>query len=161
MKKNYLAGALILLLSLFWPGPAFADDEKEVRALVAGYIKSLNEFSTTWDPKPILDHFADSYSDINDAGFSDIKEIREAYAELGGYRELVPDLSISSELTNLNVSIIGDMGWSTYDLALTISSEGAEERNQAKCTGIYRKINGIWKMLHDHCSTPKAPAGRE
>jgi ketosteroid isomerase-like protein len=71
-----------------------------------------------------------------------------------------PDVSIThSSLVAINkIEVSGEMAYACYTTHGKFSYKGTENDDIAVLTAVFRKIDGIWKLIHGQRSSGRKPA---
>ena len=156
MRKRVFLLATLLVGVLLYNGALGADaqteDEKEIRALVqrlvtAAKAKNVSAVMSVYVADESLSVF-DITPPLQYIGAKAYKEAWEAFfAALPGPLEI--------EIHEFNVTTDGPLGFShEIDTWSGIDPEGKKVTFTMRVTYVYRKVNGKWRIIHEHGSVP-------
>ena len=110
------------------------------------------------DSESILHFCAQGYAGIKDGGSGTVKDHKKYLADILEQINLGEPIGISSKLKDIEASVEGRFGWSTYEYEYKVGRSGGksgvlQEVSQGQCTVILRKHADSWLIRHQHCST--------
>jgi uncharacterized protein (TIGR02246 family) len=156
MREKVFLLAALLVGVLLYDGALGADaqteDEKEIRALIqrlvtAAKAKDVSAVMSVYVADESLRVF-DITPPLQYRGAKAYKEAWEAFfAALPGPLEI--------EIREFNVMTDGPLGFShEIDTWSGTDPEGQEVTFTMRVTYVYRKVNGKWRIIHEHGSVP-------
>ena len=127
------------------------DDEKRIRELHAGFV----EANTTGDVAFLRAHMAPgkdalSWFNLNQSNYIGVDHISELWQFLSGVSSgRKAECKVSEE----RVTVSGDAAWVVYalDFRADFGAMGKIAQD-ARCTEIWLRSAGEWRMVHFHCS---------
>ena len=141
-----VAGLLLLANATL----ATADDQAELVAIIAAVEAGWEN----GDGTPFREHFLD---------FEGAR-----YVETGGQNEGLDDLvlhhvepesgaldGMDLSFSDIEVHFEGDFAWAIADTEFqaTVVSDGREIHSRGYQTFLFRKVDGVWKVVHTHSSS--------
>lgn len=143
---------LVFLLIIALPGYSTAQDN-DAAALIA-IVDAIEKGWEQGDGTPFREHFLD---------FEGAR-----YIESGGQNEGLTDLvehhvepegdalsNFELSLSNVETHFEGDFAWAVSDVEVkaTVNRDGREIHNRGYETFLFRRIDGVWKVVHTHSSS--------
>jgi uncharacterized protein (TIGR02246 family) len=124
------------------------DDEAAIRALEAQRAdamkaKDLDTIMALYAPDVFAFDFTPPRQWVGATAY------RETYAGL--FKEPGP---ITFEIKDLSITVIGDVAYSHQIQRFAGGYNGKPIEGNARCTDVYRKINGKWLIVQEHISVP-------
>ncbi len=130
--------------------------EAEIRELVSSFLEALRAS----DVDRIMAHYAPeivAFDAIRELQFKGIEAYRKQWEWCVSY---CPGSggTPKMEIHDLKVVANGDVAFSHHLNNITMKLKDGEVVNfWNRITACYRRIDGEWKIVHDHCSHPMEP----
>lgn len=141
------------------PEPAWPDsDEARVRQVILDVADAVMAFPRTKNYESVLRFFAKDYMSIDDSERGSIENLKHTLRELER-DSLQETVTITEEISHLEVHVEGTVAWSTYDDVLRITHSSGIVGARALCTAVFRKIERAWLYTHEHCSSYSTEPG--
>jgi uncharacterized protein (TIGR02246 family) len=155
-KRVFLLGTLlvgVLLYSGALPADAQTEDEKEIRALVQRLVTAARA-------KDVSDIMSSVYIADESLSVFDITPPLQ-YVGAKAYKKAWEDFfaafpgPVEIEIHELSVTTDGPLGFShEIDTWRMTDPEGKKVTFTMRVTYVYRKVNGKWRIIHEHGSVP-------
>lgn len=143
---------LISTFSQVWAGP----DEGSMQKILNDVARAITDFPKTRDIRSILRFYADDFIGIDDGEWYNLKDMEKWLSDLQERMNKGGLVIMSNKVSNIDVHIVGTLGWVTYINQFKLVSGGQiEEDSQSKCTTIFQKKDSVWLIQHEHCSMPQ------
>ena len=128
-------------------------DEREVRELHDAWFAASHAKDLDAAMAPIASHIV-SYEHSAPLRYTDVDEIREECrrgfeSQSGDFRWTVPDLEV---VVRDDVAV----AWGLNRMA-NRNPDGTEDVTWSRGTRVFQRIDGAWKMIHQHVSFPIDP----
>jgi ketosteroid isomerase-like protein len=144
----------LLMVALSWPTVAWSAEEGEaIEKTVKEAAMAATAFSETRDKQAVLKLYTKDYIGIQD-GETEMRDSIEKWL-----LDYVSELNKGSTLrfigavSNLNVRVLGQVAWTTYDYMFQAVRKGElEAQDSGLCTALLRKEGSAWLIFHEHCS---------
>jgi ketosteroid isomerase-like protein len=127
------------------------EDEKRIRELHAGFA----EANTTGDVAFLRAHMvpgkdALTWFNLNQSNYVGVDHISELWQFLSG---VSAGRKAEVKLRDERFTVSGDAAWVVYalDFRADFGAMGKVAQD-ARCTEIWQRIDGDWRMVHFHCS---------
>jgi ketosteroid isomerase-like protein len=127
------------------------DDEKRIRELHAGFV----EANTTGDVAFLRAHMvpgvdALSWFNLNQSNYVGVDHISELWQFLSG---VSAGRKAECKAREERITVTGDAAWVVYalDFRADFGAMGKVAQD-ARCTEVWQRLNGDWRMVHFHCS---------
>jgi ketosteroid isomerase-like protein len=127
-------------------------DEKEIRAIVAestqGYIeRNLDKIMVQYNNKELM--FFDLMPPMRDC--CGAKRARQKLEDFFAGTEG----PVVSDFRNMEVTADRNLAYTTADYHFEFTGkDGKKYVTDARITDVWKKINGKWSVVHEHCSVP-------
>ncbi len=127
-----------------------ADDERTIREQVANYTKALDTGDlglaarVWWDTKDVSAITPMGHS----RGWEEVKGMYQFFAETFTDRHL--------QARDIAVHLMGHTAWVEYNwhFDARIKANGNEIHSDGRESEVFRKIDGVWRIVHIHYSGP-------
>ena len=144
----------LLMVALSWPAVAWSAEEGEaIEKTVKEAAMAATAFSETRDKQAVLKLYTKDYIGIQD-GETEMRDSIEKW--LSDYESELnkgSTLRFIGAVSNLNVQVIGQVAWTTYDYMFQAVRKGElEAQDSGLCTALLRKEGSAWLIFHEHCS---------
>jgi ketosteroid isomerase-like protein len=130
-------------------------DRQEIEQLIAKYARSVDAADTTlaaevWSRSPEVTFI---HPLGHEHGFDQIKQnvyVREMGATFSERKLSIKDMDIH---------VHGDSAWAEFywDFVAKLKSDGSSVNTKGRETQIYRKEQGVWRLVHVHYSGMPRP----
>ena len=127
------------------------DDEKRIRELHAGFV----EANTTGDVAFLRAHMvpgkdALTWFNLNQSNYVGVDHISELWQFLSG---VSAGRKAECKVSEERITVTGDAAWVVYalDFRADFGAMGKIAQD-ARCTEIWQRSGGDWRMVHFHCS---------
>ena len=149
MKRNTITGSFLVLAAVLAAGPAFAQQEKELRAANGQFYAALNTmFTGELAPMNAIWSHRDDVTNMGPFGGrltgweavgGEFK--KEAGMKLGG-RVVCKDLIVQAG---------SDIGYTVcVEQGENMSADGKPVKVSHRATNVFRREHGQWKLVHHH-----------
>ena len=131
-----------------------SQEETLAEKTIVDLANAMTEFPKTKDPQSVRRFYTQDYTGITNGKSNSLKESEKYLSDLVERLNLGEPMGISSKVSNLKATVVGTVGWVTYEYEYKLGRGGiALEADQGQCTTILRKQGGTWLVQHEHCST--------
>ena len=135
-------------------GGGKTQEETLVEKTIVDLANVITEFPKTKDPQSIRRFYTQDYAGITNGKSNSLKEEEQYLSDLVERLNLGEPMGISSTVSNLKATVVGTVGWVTYEYDYKLGRSGmALQSDHGQCTAILRKQGGTWLIQHEHCST--------
>jgi ketosteroid isomerase-like protein len=144
----------LLMVALSWTAVAWSAEEGEaIEKTVKEAAMAATAFSETRDKQAVLKLYTKDYIGIQD-GETEMRDSIEKW--LSDYESELnkgSTLRFIGAVSNLNVRVLGQVAWTTYDYVFQAVRKGElEAQDSGLCTALLRKEGSAWLIFHEHCS---------
>jgi ketosteroid isomerase-like protein len=144
----------LLLVCLSWPAVAWSAEEGEaIEKTVKEAAMAATTFSETRDKQAVLKLYSKDYVGIQDGETEMRDSIEKWLLDYESELNKGSTLRFIGAVSNLNVRVIGQVAWTTYDYVFQAVRKGElEAQDSGLCTALLRKEGSAWLIFHEHCS---------
>jgi ketosteroid isomerase-like protein len=145
---------MLLLVSLSWVVVAWsADDGEAIERTVKEAVMASTAFPETRDKQAVLKLYTKDYVGIQDGETEMRDSIEKWLLDYESELNKGSTLRFIGAVSNLNVRVIGQAAWTTYDYVFQAVRKGElEAQDSGLCTALLRKEGSAWLIFHEHCS---------
>jgi len=131
-------------------------EELAVEKVIKTAADAVTNFPKDKDIGKMLIPYASDYDGIEDGSRQSLQDIRKALDDIKEVLDLGGQIGISKKVSNIKVHVAGSVAWTTYDYTAKIGGGGEViHESTGLCTAVLAKQGKDWKIVHDHCSSPK------
>jgi len=131
-------------------------EELAVEKVIKTAADAVTNFPKDKDIGKVLSPYAGDYERIEDGARESLQDIRKALDDIKEQLDLGRQIGISNKVSNIKVHVAGGVAWATYAYTVKIGSGGeVVDESAGLCTAVLAKKGHDWKIVHDHCSSPK------
>jgi len=147
----------LLMVGLSWSAAASPADEGEaIERTVKEAAMAAATFSETRDKQAVLKLYSKDYVGIQDGETEMRDSIEKWLSDYESELDKGNTLRFIGVVSNLNVRVMGQTAWTTYDYVFQAVRKGElEAQDSGLCTALLRKEGPAWLIFHEHCSKPR------
>jgi len=147
----------LLMVGLSWSAAASPADEGEaIERTVKEASMAAATFSETRDKQAVLKLYSKDYVGIQDGETEMRDSIEKWLSDYESELDKGNTLRFIGVVSNLNVRVMGQTAWTTYDYVFQAVRKGElEAQDSGLCTALLRKEGPAWLIFHEHCSKPR------
>jgi ketosteroid isomerase-like protein len=144
----------LLLVCLSWPAVAWSAEEGEaIEKIVKEAAMAATTFSETRDKQAVLKLYTKDYVGIQDGETETRDSIEKWLLDYDSELNKGSTLRFIGAVSNLNVHMLGQTAWTTYDYVFQAVRKGElEAQDSGLCTALLRQEGSAWLIFHEHCS---------
>ena len=144
----------LLMVALSWTAVAWSDEEGEaIEKTVKEAAMAATAFSETRDKQAVLKLYTKDYIGIQDGETEMRDSIEKWLLDYESELNKGSTLRFIGAVSNLNVRVLGQVAWTTYDYVFQAVRKGElEAQDSGLCTALLRKEGSAWLIFHEHCS---------
>jgi ketosteroid isomerase-like protein len=144
----------LLMVALSWPTVAWSAEEGEaIEKTVKEAAMAATAFSETRDKQAVLKLYTKDYIGIQDGETEMRDSIEKWLLDYESELNKGSTLRFIGAVSNLNVRVLGQVAWTTYDYMFQAVRKGElEAQDSGLCTAFLRKEGSAWLIFHEHCS---------
>jgi ketosteroid isomerase-like protein len=144
----------LLMVALSWPTVAWSAEEGEaIEKTVKEAAMAATAFSETRDKQAVLKLYTKDYIGIQDGETEMRDSIEKWLLDYESELNKGSTLRFIGAVSNLNVRVLGQVAWTTYDYMFQAVRKGElEAQDSGLCTALLRKEGSAWLIFHEHCS---------
>jgi ketosteroid isomerase-like protein len=144
----------LLMVALSWPAVAWSAEEGEaIERTVKEAAMAATAFSETRDKQAVLKLYTKDYIGIQDGETEMRDSIEKWLLDYESELNKGSTLRFIGAVSNLNVRVLGQVAWTTYDYMFQAVRKGElEAQDSGLCTAFLRKEGSAWLIFHEHCS---------
>jgi ketosteroid isomerase-like protein len=144
----------LLMVALSWPAVAWSAEEGEaIEKTVKEAAMAATAFSETRDKQAVLKLYTKDYIGIQDGETEMRDSIEKWLLDYESELNKGSTLRFIGAVSNVNVRVIGQVAWTTYDYVFQAVRKGElEAQDSGLCTALLRKEGSAWLIFHEHCS---------
>ena len=144
----------LLMVCLSWTAVAWSAEEGEaIEKTVKEAAMAATTFSETRDKQAVLKLYTKDYIGIQDRETEMRDSIEKWLLDYESELNKGSTLRFIGAVSNLNVRVIGQVAWTTYDYVFQAVRKGElEAQDSGLCTALLRQEGSAWLIFHEHCS---------
>jgi ketosteroid isomerase-like protein len=144
----------LLMVAISWPAVAWSAEEGEaIERTVKEAAMAATAFSETRDKQAVLKLYTKDYIGIQDGETEMRDSIEKWLLDYESELNKGSTLRFIGAVSNLNVRVLGQVAWTTYDYMFQAVRKGElEAQDSGLCTAFLRKEGSAWLIFHEHCS---------
>ena len=144
----------LLMVALSWTAVAWSAEEGEaIEKTVKEAAMAATTFSETRDKQAVLKLYTKDYIGIQDGETEMRDSIEKWLLDYESELNKGSTLRFIGAVSNLNVRVIGQVAWTTYDYVFQAVRKGElEAQDSGLCTALLRQEGSAWLIFHEHCS---------
>jgi ketosteroid isomerase-like protein len=144
----------LLMVCFSWTAVAWSAEEGEaIEKTVKEAAMAAMAFSETRDKQAVLKLYTKDYIGIQDGETEMRDSIEKWLLDYESELNKGSTLRFIGAVSNLNVRVLGQVAWTTYDYMFQAVRKGElEAQDSGLCTAFLRKEGSAWLIFHEHCS---------
>ena len=165
MTSRLKCFGLVLFLAAITTSADAGQEELAVEKVIKTMADTITNFPKDKNIEKVLSVYAGDHEGISDGVRESLQDVRAVLGDLKEQLDLGKQIGISQKVSNVKAHVVGGAAWATFDYTLKIGDGGeVVDESTGLCTAVLAKRGNDWKIVHDHCSSPKReepPAGAE